>query len=174
MSLFENLTRRFKKQDVLLTIFVFSLSLIPLLWFKDNQILLGYDNVYPLNPAAFLVDRIFSWTSIQNFGFDQSGQQGSIINHFIDSLPQLVGFSYQTSQKIVFSLWFFLMMLSSYIFVLRLEKYGYLKNMYVKYFFPVLYTVNFYTLQAWWVAERTKFSLMVATPLILALALPFT
>lgn len=173
MKLFHNLTRRFKRQDILLTIFVFSLSLIPLLWFKDNQILLGYDNVFPLNPNAFLTDRLYSWTSIQNFGFDQSGQQGSLISHFIDSFPQYLGFSYQASQKIVFSLWFFLMILASYLFVVRLEKYGYIKNSYVKYFLPVLYSINFYALQAWWVAERTKFSLMVATPIIFALLLPF-
>ena len=34
------------------------------------------------------------------------------------------------------------------------------------YIFPVLYAINFYLLQAWWIAERTKFSLVIALPII--------
>lgn len=173
MNFFKNLFSRFKKEDIFLTLLVFALSFIPFLWLRHNQILLGYDNVYPLNPIAFLKDRIFSWSSIQGFGLDQSGQQGSLVIHFIDSLPQFFGASIQLSQKIVFSLWFFLLILSGFILVLSLEKYDFVKSQYLRYIFPVLYSVNFYVLQAWWVAERTKFSLMVATPLILALLLPF-
>lgn len=165
---------KFINYNSFLTILVFSLSFIPFLWFKNDQILLGYDNVFPLNAAAFLKDRFFSWSLTQGFGFDQSGQQGSLIIHFIDSVPELLGASHQLSQKIVFSLWFFLLILSSYIFVIRLEKYGFLKSKYLRFLFPVLYSLSFYVLQAWWVAERAKFSLVVAAPLILSIILPMT
>lgn len=159
-------------EKIILTIAVLSLSLVPLLWFHEDQLLIGYDNVYPLNPIDFLKDRIFSWSTVQGFGFDQSGQQGSLITHFIDALPQLFGFSPQVSQKITFVFWLFLLLLSPYILILSLEKAKLLRNAYARYFFPVLYAFNFYILQAWWVAERTKFSLVVATPLILAIILP--
>lgn len=171
----KNLALRFKNKsltNIFLTAIVFLLSIIPLLWLKDNQILLGYDNVYPLNAIDFLKDRFFSWTQTQGFGFDQSGQQGTLVIHFVDSIPQFFGASPQLSQKIVFSFWFFLIILSSYVFVLRLENCGFIKSKYLRYIFPVLYSMNFYILQAWWVAERAKFSLVVATPLILAIIFP--
>lgn len=158
--------------NLILTILVFSFSLIPFLWFKNNQVLLGYDNVYPLNAIDFLRDRLFSWSSVQGFGFDQSGQQGSLIIHFIDSIPQFFGASIQLSQKIVFSFWFFLLLASPYLLIVKLEKANIVRSKYLRYFFPILYTFNFYILQAWWVAERTKFSLVVATPLILSVILP--
>lgn len=171
MSFFKKIFSKKEIVNTVLTISVFCLSLIPLLWLRDNQILLGYDNVYPLNAVDFLRDRIFSWTSVQGFGLDQSGQQGSLMIHFIDSIPQLLGASTQLSQKIVFSFWFFMLIFAAYIFVVKIEQYGFIKSKYLRYIFPVLYGVNFYVLQAWWVAERTKFSLMVATPLILIILL---
>lgn len=163
---------KFVNQNTFLTVLVFCISLVPFLWLKNNQILLGYDNIYPINGLDFLKDRFFSWTLTQGFGFDQSGQQGTLVVHLIDSIPQFFGASTQLSQKIVFSFWFFLIILSSYIFVIRLEKFGFIKSKYLRYIFPVLYSVNFYMLQAWWVAERAKFSLVVAMPLILAIILP--
>ena len=64
-----------KWTHLVLTILLFSLALLPIRWFSGNEILLGYDNVYPLNPLVFLKDRIYSWTTTQNFGMDQSGIQ---------------------------------------------------------------------------------------------------
>ena len=160
------------RSTIVLTVFVFLLSLIPQFWFPGKSILLGYDNVYPLNPVAFLQDRLYSWTSTQGFEVDQSAIQGSLVIHFIDALPLLLGFSPQVSQRIVTSLWFFLLLLSPYLFIRTLEKNGFITNVYIRYYFPVLYAINFYVLQAWWIFERTKFSLIVATPLILALMVP--
>lgn len=157
---------------LVLTIVLFSLALLPLGWFSGKQLLLGYDNVYPVNPVAFLQDRVYSWTTTQNFGMDQSGIQGSLFIHALDSLPHFMGADVQTSQKIVFVLWFFLLLLSPYIFVRTLEKHNLIKASYLRYFFPLLYAVNFYILQAWWIAERTKFSLVVATPLLLSFLVP--
>lgn len=161
-----------KIEKIIFTGFIFLLSLVPLLWFHGNQILLGYDNVYPLNPGAFLLNRIFSWTSTVPFGMDQSGVQGSLIVHLIDSLPLFLGFSVQSAQKIVFSFWFFLILASAYVLIVKLEKAKLVDAPYLRYIFPVLYAFNFYILQAWWIAERTKFSLVVAAPLILSIILP--
>lgn len=161
-----------KIEKIILTTVVFLLALVPFLWFSGNQILIGYDNIYPLSPIEFLKDRLFSWTQAQNFGHDQSGVQGSLVIHFIDSIPYFFGFSPQLSQKIIFSFWFFLLLLSPYIFIGRLEKYGFVSARYLRYAFPVLIAFNFYILQGWWVAERTKFSVIIATLLILSILIP--
>lgn len=160
------------KKTTFLTVVVFCLSFIPLLWFPGKSILLGYDNVYPLDPIPFLYDRIFSWTQSQNFGLDQSGIQGSLIIHFIDSIPILLGAGPQLSQKIVFCFWFFLLLLSPYVLIKRLEKFGFIKTPYLRYIFPILCAFNFYILQAWWIVERTKFSVVIATLFILSVLLP--
>lgn len=160
------------KSTIVLTVLVFTLSLIPQFWFPGKTILLGYDNVYPLAPISFLYDRMYSWSWVIGFGSDQSGIQGSLIIHAIDAIPQFLGFSYQESQKIVYCFWFFLILFSAYILLRVLEKNNFISSPYVKYFFPVLYAINFYTLQAWWIVERTKFSLLVATPLILSVVIP--
>lgn len=167
-----SLLKNKKLTSIILTLLIFSLSLTPLLWFPGKSILLGYDNIYPLAPLDFLKNRLFTWSQAQGLGIDQSGIQGSLIVHFIDSLPQLLGLSVQTSQKIVFSFWFFLLLLSPFILIKRLEKYSLVRSPYLSYIFPVLYSFNFYILQAWWIVERTKFSLVVATPLILSIILP--
>lgn len=158
-----------KVTNGILCTLLFLLCLTPLVWFPGNSILLGYDNIFPLNPSAFLVDRIYSWSSTLGFSMDQSGIQGSLIIHFIDSLPQFIGFSPQVSQKIVYCFWFFLLLLAPFVLILRLEKHRIVETNYARYFFPVLYAFNFYMLQAWWIAERTKFSVAVATPLILSI-----
>ncbi len=155
-----------KKTGFILTICVFALSLIPLLWFRGNEILLGYDNVYPLSGVSFIRDRLFSWTNTGGLGLEQSGIQGSLIIHTLDTLPQVLGFSVQTSQKIVFVFWFFLLLASPWLFIKKIEKLGFVRSSLLRYIFPVLYAINFYLLQAWWIAERTKFSLVVALPLI--------
>ena len=138
-----------KIEKLILTLFVLMFSLVPLLWFHGDQVLLGYDNVYPLNATDFLRDRIFSWTPVVGWGADQSGIQGSIIVHFFDSLPQLLGLSQQMSQKITYSFWFFLILASSYFLIVRLEKASIVESKYLRYFFPILYAFNFYILQAW-------------------------
>ncbi|MDO8657990.1 MAG: hypothetical protein Q7K55_04570, partial [Candidatus Levybacteria bacterium] len=161
-----------KIEKIILTSAVFLLALVPLLWFSGNQILIGYDNIYPLNPIEFLKDRLFSWTIIQGFGRDQSGVQGSLLIHFLDSIPTLLGLSIQTGQKIIFSFWFFLILASSFILALRLERFAFVKAPYFKYIFPILVAFNLYILQAWWIAERTKFSVIIASLLLMSILLP--
>ncbi len=156
-----------------LVLFLLLFSFVPFLWLSGNQLILGYDVVFPLKAPAFLIDRMYSWTTVGGFDMDQSGIQGSIIIHFIDSIVLLLGGDPQLAQKLTFSFWFFAMLFSAFIFISKVEKLGYVSNKYAKYFFPILYTFNFYILQGWWAAERTKFSLVVALPLILAIIFPF-
>ncbi|MBI5449430.1 DMT family transporter [Candidatus Gottesmanbacteria bacterium] len=158
---------------IFLAVALFAVAFLPLTWIRGGEILLGYDNVFPVQAKAFLFDRLFSWSEIQNFGMDQSGIQGSLIIHAIDALPQLLGVPVVLGQRFVLIFWFISIIGAAYVFAIKLEASKLIRVPYFRYFFPLLYTVNFYTLQAWWIAERTKFSLLVATPLILSILLPW-
>lgn len=161
-----------KNKSKLILIFSYFIifSLVPLLWFKDGMILIGHDNIFPLSIPDFLRDRLFTWSENHGTGYDQSAVPGSIFIHIIDSIPYYLGFDLQKNQKIVYVFWFFALLFSSFLLSLFLEKKRYVTNGYFKYIFPVFYTYNFYVLQAWWIGERTKFSLMVALPLMLIVA----
>lgn len=152
-----------KIQDLL---FIFFLSLTPLLWFRKNEIIVGHDNVFALNPITFLLGRLFTWVD-HGFGQGQDLIMGTIPTHLIDAIPFFLGFDLQTTQKIVYIFWFFMMGISAYVLASTINP----KSTVFKLTAVVLYQFNFFILQAWWIAERTKFSAYVALPLILAIFL---
>ena len=85
--------KHFFNKDFLFGILIFFLlSLTPLLWFKGNVILVGHDNVFPLQVNEFLHDRLFTWSEHHGLGYDQSSGMGSIILHTIDVFPSFLGF----------------------------------------------------------------------------------
>ncbi|MBI2028474.1 MAG: hypothetical protein HYT07_02580 [Candidatus Levybacteria bacterium] len=154
----------FKKDNLIDILFIFLISLTPLLWFRENTIMAGHDLVFPLNPQEFLYGRLFTWIDM-GFGQGQSLIMGTIPTHLIDALPSFLGFSIQNSQKIVYVFWFFLIGLSVYTLAKTINN----KSRIFQLTSVVLYQFNFFILQAWWVAERTKFSAYVALPLVLTI-----
>lgn len=152
-----------KIQDLL---FIFFLSLTPLLWFRKNEIIVGHDNVFALNPITFFSGRLFTWVD-HGFGQGQDLIMGTIPIHLIDAIPFFLGFDLQTTQKIVYIFWFFMMGISAYVLASTINP----KSTVFKLTAVVLYQFNFFILQAWWIAERTKFSAYIALPLILAIFL---
>ena len=153
----------FKNRFVVDILFILLLSLTPILWFGNTYIMAGHDLVFPLNPNIFLQGRLFSWIS-QGFGQSQSLIMGTIPIHVIDAIPYFLGFSVQTTQKLVYIFWFFMIGISAYVLANTLEK----KSSIFKLTTVLLYQFNFFILQAWWIGERTKFSAYIAFPLILA------
>lgn len=159
--------KKISRRHYLLNIFIILfLSLTPLLWFRENSIMVGHDNIFPLNPKIFLEGRLSTWIE-HGFGYSQGLIMGSIPIHLIDSLPHLLGFSLQATQKIVYVFWFFMIGLSSYILARTLNR----ENRLFQLAMVVLYQFNFFLLQAWWIGERTKFSAYVALPLVLTVFL---
>lgn len=144
-------------------VFILLLSLTPLLWFKDGVIMVGHDNVYPLNPPVFFEGRLHTWID-QGFGRSQSLIMGTIPIHLVDALPSLIGFSVQDGQKLVYVFWFFMMGFSAYILASVINP----QNRYFKIIVSLFYQYNFFILQAWFIGERTKFSAYIALPLVLA------
>lgn len=157
--------KKFLNKNTLLDLFfIFILSLTPLLWFKDQTIMLGHDNVFPLDPLVFLQGRLSTWID-HGFGQSQSLIMGTIPIHLIDAIPYLFGFGLQATQKIVYVFWFFMMGLSAYILASVLNK----ESRIFKLTAVIFYIFNFFILQAWWIGERTKFSAYIAFPLIIAI-----
>lgn len=158
--------KRINKSILLDIGFIILLSLTPLLWFKQEMMMVGHDNVFPLNPIEFFKGRLYTWSS-QDLGQDQSLIMGTLPIHLIDTLPYLLGFSLQTTQKIVFLFWFFLIGLSAYALASVINP----KNRFFKLTASVLYQFNFFILQGWFIAERTKFAVYIALPLVLSVFL---
>lgn len=145
---------------------IFFLSLTPLLWFRPGMLFVGHDLVAPLNPQVFLAGRLFTWIN-QFFGQSQALILGTIPIHFLDAIPSFLGFGVETGQKIVYVVWFFFIGTSAYVLGHVLRP----KSSIFKLTAAILYQFNFFILQAWWIAEKSKFSAYIAAPLLLAVFL---
>lgn len=163
MFIFNFFKKTIKRGAVLDILFILFLSLTPLLWFKGGSIMLGHDNIFPLDPITFLRGRLLTWIE-QGFGQSQALIMGTIPIHFIDAIPSFFGFSIQTTQKLVYIFWFFAMGISAYYLAHTLNK----DSRIFKLTASVLYMFNFFILQGWFIGERSKFSAYIAFPLILA------
>lgn len=151
-----------KFQDLFL---LFILGLTPLLWYKPRFLALGHDMSFLLNPLNFFWSRLYLWTERLGFGFDQSAAIGSFFIHSFEMLGKSLGLSLQTTQKIDFIFWFVVPGLAMYYFVssLNIHKFRFLSLI-----ASVFYMFNHFLLQGWFMAERTKFSMVIALPLTLS------
>ena len=155
-----------KKRQIIDLIIIFLLGLTPLLWFQGNQIILGHDAGLTLSPMPHFFDRLFAWTERFGFGSDQTYAIPGFFIHGLEALVAYLGFNLQAVQKIVFVFWFLLPGLTMYYFSSRLSK-----RLQMEYFAlpaSALYMFNHFLLQGWFVAERTKFSVYAALPLVMA------
>ncbi|KKS90127.1 MAG: hypothetical protein UY16_C0005G0019 [Candidatus Gottesmanbacteria bacterium GW2011_GWA2_47_9] len=152
----------FHKTAVWELLIIFVLSLTPLLWFRQGTMMLGHDNVFPIEPREFLAGRLTTW-SPHGFGQNQSLIMGTIAIHLIDALPYLAGLSTIATQKVVYVFWFFMIGISMYTLVKTLGKSGLFAIV-----ATMIYQFNFFILQGWWIGERTKFSAYIALPLVLS------
>jgi len=142
------------------------LGFTPLLWFQKDQIILGHDAGLTLNPIAHFFDRLYLWTPRFGFGHDQSYALPGFFIHGLEALVSYFFPSIQSMQKIVFIFWFVLPGLTMYYLARRLEQK--MEFRYVALLASVFYMFNHFVLQGWFVAERTKFSLYAALPLLIA------
>lgn len=152
---------KIKKYWEVFIIFVFSLT--PLFWLKDNEIIIGHDSGFRLNYLDHLINLFYSWNPIQNFGTDWGILKGFLIIQAPETFFSLLFSSLQSGQKASFILWFFVMGISMFLFV---RNFFYQKEFWIfRLFSSLFYMYNFFVLQAWFIAERAKFSLIAALPL---------
>lgn len=149
---------------------VLILGLIPLLWFKDGTIVLGHDAGLTLDPVANFLDRLYVWTQRFGIGTDQSfALLGAFLIHGIEAFLAYLGFSLQIQQKIQFVFWFVLPGLTMYFLAYKLWP----EKRYLPLIASIIYMINYYLLQAWFIAERTKFSIYAGLPLFLYFLLSY-
>lgn len=148
--------------------FLLVLGLIPILWYKEGYIGFGHDMGFPLAPVDHFLDRLYTWTDrLGPFGSNSVQVLPGVFIHGLESLLSSFGLSLLAVQKITYIFWFVLPGLTMYILLRYLHP--------AKEDFPVrisgslFYMINHYLLQAWIIAERTKFSIVAALPLVVLL-----
>jgi hypothetical protein len=157
-----------RKEHLIFIAILLLLGLTPLLWFHHaSDLILGHDSGLTLFPISHFLDRLYIWTDRYGFGLDQSFALPGFMIHGLEALVSSFGFNIQTVQKIIFIFWLVLPGLAMYLFASSLEKEYKLK--YVALPASILYMFNFFILQGWFIAERTKFSLYAAFPIVVYL-----
>lgn len=140
------------------------LGLIPLLWLKDGSILLGHDAGLSLDPVVHFLDRLHVWSQRFSIGTDQSAALlGAFFIHGFESFLAWLGFSLHSGQIIQFIFWFTAPGVAMYFFACK----TFPDKRYLPLIASVIYMLNYYLIQGWFIAERTKFSIYIAFPLVL-------
>lgn len=159
------------KRGLKLKFYIFELAtialfgLIPLLWYGQGYIALGHDMSFPLAPVDFFLDRLYVWTDrMGSFGSNQTDAISGIFIHGLEAFFSTLGFSLINTQKLTFIFWFTLPGITMYILLhsIHPEKDNYI----IRVSGSLFYMMNHYLLQGWVIAERTKFSVVAALPLI--------
>lgn len=149
-------------------IFILIVGLTPLLWYKNRFMGLGHDMGFPLAPMDHFKDKLFIWTDrLGPFGSNQVQVLGGIFIHGLEAFFSFLGLSLITVQKITYIFWFVLPGLTMYILLRSL--YPEKKDFPVRISGSLFYMMNHYLLEGWTIAERTKFSLVAAIPIVVLL-----
>jgi hypothetical protein len=116
------------------------------------------------------LDRIHVWSQRFSIGDDQNGALlGAFFIHGFEALLAYIGFNLHWGQIIQFIFWFTLQGLAMYFFAYNMFS----DKKYLPLVASVIYMLNFYLLQGWFIAERTKFSIYIAFPLMLYFAIRY-
>ncbi len=153
-----------KKRILFDLIIILLLGLIPILWLKDGTVLLGHDAGLALDPIVHFLDRLHVWSQRFSIGTDQSAALlGAFFIHSFEAFLTWLGFSLHWGQIIQFIFWFTAPGLAMYFFAYKIWP----EKKYLPLIASVIYMLNFYLIQGWFIAERTKFSIYIALPLVL-------
>jgi hypothetical protein len=141
------------------------IGLTPLFWNKPGYYATGHDMSYPLAPVDFFVDRLYTWTDrIGPFGRNQTDDVPGLFIHGLQALPVFLGISLITSQKLIFIFWAIAPGISMYL-LLRLL-FPKKENFLIRVVGSLFYMINHYILQAWTIAEMTKFTMYAGIPIV--------
>lgn len=159
-----------KKRIVIDIVIIFILGLLPFLWLRDGSVLLGHDAGLALDPLMHFFDRVHVWSQRFSLGTDQNGALlGAFVIHGLEALLAYLGLNLHWGQIVQFVFWFTLPGLAMYYVAFKLFP----DKKYLPLIASVIYMLNFYLLQGWFIAERTKFSIYAAFPLVLYFAIQY-
>ncbi|OGC47180.1 hypothetical protein A2886_00855 [candidate division WWE3 bacterium RIFCSPHIGHO2_01_FULL_42_13] len=138
------------KYKAAITIYILILGLIPLLWFRGNQIITGTDVNFPPFPWERVEERFYAWEDLELAGAERSINISSLPYVGTSGLLNLFIKDVVTVEKLTFVIWFTLTGFSiSYllekVFTEREEKERFL----IKVFGILIYMVNFYNMFLW-------------------------
>lgn len=143
------------------------LSLVPLWWFRGEQMLIGHDSGFRLLPVEHLKNLFYSWNSYINLGKDWSLYKAFLVTQFPEAFFSFMTGSVLWGQRLALIFWFFSigfgMWLGIYL-VFSEQKYRLFRL-----WSAVFAMYNFYIFQGWFIGERAKFSLFAALPVAIAL-----
>lgn len=154
------------KTHIFLVGILLVLSLLPFWWLRNGELILGHDAGTPISPSEHFVDRLEVWTYRYQGGSDQTFALPGFFIHGFEFLLDQLPVSVSVQQRIEFSIYFLLIGLSMYVAAQSIfpkieHKYALAA--------AIIYEFNHFILQAWFIAERTKFSTYIALPLLAAL-----
>ncbi len=160
-----------KRKNIIQFLIIILLGFIPLLWFQPGKTIIGHDSGLPFDPIVHFQDRLFLWSTHFGFGADlNNGLVGSVfVIHGMEAFFRAIGFSVQNVEKLNFIFWFVLPGITMYYTARKLWP----GKMYLPIFAASIYMVNYYLLQGWFAAERTKFSLYAAFPIVICCMLSY-
>ncbi|MEK9143915.1 MAG: hypothetical protein AAB481_04815 [Patescibacteria group bacterium] len=156
-----------KMEAMIDIIILFVFSLTPLLWLHGNEVILGHDSGFRINAVEHMKNFLFGWNPYINFGMDWSLYHGFIPIQVIETIFSFIFSSLSIGERMTFISWFFSIGLSMYVFV----RYFFPEKKFFPLWLlgPVYWMYNLYMLSAWAIAERAKFSLYIALPLMIVI-----
>lgn len=154
-----------KQQKSLEIFFLILISLTPLLWLRDGSVIIGHDTGFYLNPVDRWKAYLYAWLPRDGFGMDYSLYRGFLITLAPHGLFGFLTGSLAWAQRLTFIFWFFVMGICMYTFANYLLPKK--RDWPFRLIASTYYVYNFFILQAWFIAERAKFSLYAALPLLL-------
>lgn len=150
---------------------LFLLSLVPILWFLPKHLVIGVDSGYSVDFIGYLSQRFYTWLGSQNFGVDMSAEVGIVLYNSIPALIKAIGVPLYDVQKIVFSLWFFLILMSSYLLTRYL--YSSKKFWFVRLSAPIIFGFNLHIYSFWLQGEQPILASYVILPLATLILIKF-
>ncbi len=153
-----------REQKFLETFFLFLLSLTPLFWLKNGEIILGHDSGFFLDASERLKTYLYAWMPYEGLGVDYSLYRAFLLTLFPHAFFAFITGSLAWAQKLSFVFWFFIMAMAMYAFADWLQPKK--KAWPFRVLASTFYIYNFFILQGWFIAERAKFSLYAALPLL--------
>ncbi len=154
-----------RRQKIVEIFYLFLISLTPLLWLRGREVIIGHDSGFFLDPVERLRTLYYAWNPIDEFGNNYSLYSGFLITLFPHAFFGYLTGSLAWAQRLAFIFWFFVMGISMYVFASYILPQK--RNWPFRLIASTMYVYNFYILQAWFIAERAKFSLYAALPLVL-------
>jgi hypothetical protein len=146
---------------------LFLLSLTPILWVHNGFVILGHDSGFRFQIMEHMKRFVATWNSSLNMGTDWSLYKGFLIIQAPEVFFQTLFGSLESAQPFILIFWFFVMAMGMYFAMLGF--FPQKKHWYIRLYTSFFWMYNFYILQAWFIAERAKFSLYAALPLALYL-----